>query len=53
MNKAIVYSVWVGGSEINDYYIYDLDEAERVADHWKGRGHSDVIIEKSELDLEK
>ena len=42
----IAYTVWVGGSEVNDYYIANLDEAERVSDMWKGRGYSDVIVEE-------
>ena len=45
----IAYSVWVGGSEVNDYYIEDIDEAEDLADRWKGRGYDDVAVEVVEL----
>ena len=45
----IVYSVWVGGSEVNDYYIEDIDKAEALADRWKGRGYDDVAVEVVEL----
>jgi len=45
----IAYTVWVGGSEVNDYYIEDLDEAKGIADCWKGRGYEDVIVEEVEL----
>ena len=45
----IVYSVWVGGSEVNDYYIEDIDKAEALADRWKDRGYDDVAVEVVEL----
>jgi len=45
----IAYSVWVGGSEVNDHYITDLDEAEGIANCWTGRGYDDVAVEVVEL----
>jgi hypothetical protein len=45
----IAYSVWVGGSEVNDHYITDLDEAEDIANCWKGRGYDDVAVEEIDL----
>ena len=44
MNK--VFSVWVGGSEVNDYYL-TIDEAIRIADEYVDDGYEDVhIVEK-------
>ena len=41
-----VFSVWVGGSEVNDYYL-TMDEAIRVADDYVDDGYEDVhIVEK-------
>ena len=39
------YTVWVGGSEINDDLIETLSEAERISHTWVSRGYDDVIIE--------
>jgi len=39
------YVVWVGGSEVNDYYLTKAD-AERLADEYRGDGYDDVVIEK-------
>ena len=46
----IVYSVWVGGGEINDDYINEFETALHIANCWRSSGHDDVAIEKIELD---
>lgn len=38
-----VFSVWVGGSEVNDYYL-TIDEAVRIADEYVDDGYEDVHI---------
>lgn len=44
MSKA--YSVWVGGSEVNDFALTDYALAEQVADIWVSMGYDDVKIEE-------
>lgn len=44
MSEA-TYSVWVGGGEINDYYL-TKEEAERVAEIWRSKGYDEVAIEE-------
>ena len=39
------YTVWVGGSEVNDYYL-SLDEAQSLAKLYLDRGYDDVLIEE-------
>jgi hypothetical protein len=39
------YSVWVGGTEVNDYLV-DLQTAEEIADEWTRDGYDDVQIEE-------
>ncbi len=38
------YTVWVGGSEVNDSYL-TKDEAEKLAFEYEDEGYDDVIIE--------
>jgi hypothetical protein len=38
------YTVWVGGSEVNDSYL-TKEEAENLALEYKADGYDDVIIE--------
>ena len=41
-----MYTVWVGGTEVTDDYVY-YDDAQRLYDYYKNeRGHDDVVIEK-------
>lgn len=42
------YTVWVGGCEVNDYYLKTREEAEEIADFYKDEGYDDVIIEPIE-----
>ena len=38
-----VYSVWVGASEVNDYYL-SLEDAIELAQEYKDDGYDDVVI---------
>jgi len=42
------YSVWVGGTEVNDYLL-TLDDATMLAYEWSERGYDEVGITKYEL----
>jgi hypothetical protein len=42
MSKEI-WTVWVGGSEVNDHYL-TLDEAKMVQESWLLHGYDDVHI---------
>lgn len=44
MNK---YTVWVGGVEVNQYYI-TKNEAEKLAAIYRAEGYEDVYIEKAQ-----
>lgn len=37
-------TVWVGGIEVNDYYLTQ-NEAEELANDYKAKGYDDVVIE--------
>ena len=39
------YTVWVGGGEVNPYYL-NKDDADRIAKAWKVMGYDDVVIEE-------
>ena len=39
------YSVWVGGTEVNDYLL-TLDDAVELAHEYSVRGYSDVKLDK-------
>ena len=41
------YSVWVGGGEVNSYYL-SLESAERIAEAWRASGYEEVAIEEVE-----
>ena len=41
-----MYTVWVGGGEVNDNLIADRSEAEAIAQTWRDRGYDDVHIEE-------
>lgn len=42
---AEIYSVWVGGSEVNDYLL-TLTEAEELAKQYTDEGYTDVATRK-------
>lgn len=40
------WSVWVGGGEVNDYYL-TRKEAEKLAEEYRNDGYDDVVIDKA------
>lgn len=44
-NEKTIYSVWIGGIEINDTYL-TKDKAEEIAAAYIEDGYTDVIIEQ-------
>ena len=46
-SKMDKYSVWVGGVEVNDFYL-SFDEAKLLASQYSDEGYDDVKIEKVE-----
>ena len=42
-----LFTVWVGGLEVNDFYITKA-EAERLAEFYIDDGYNDVVIEEME-----
>jgi hypothetical protein len=44
----MIWSVWVGGSEVNDHSL-TKDKAESVAQDWKDEGYDDVQVDWSAL----
>ena len=45
MDKERKYTVWVGGTEVNDYLL-TLDDAIELANRFSVRGYSDVKLDK-------
>ena len=43
MSKKM-WTVWVGGSEVNNYYL-TKEQAKEVAQVWKDDGYEDVVIQ--------
>lgn len=43
MNR--VYSVWVGASEVNDYYL-TLEDAKDLAEEYKDDNYDNVVIRR-------
>jgi len=41
-----LYTVWVGGVEVNDYAIKCIDDAEKLATEYSEQGYDDVAIVK-------
>ena len=39
-----VWTVWVGGTEVNDYYMAK-DKALSLASYWEGMGYDDVKVQ--------
>lgn len=44
------YSVFVGGMEVNDYYL-NKQQAWSVAREWAGKGFDDVVVRKHRVRL--
>lgn len=38
-----VFTVWVGGGEVNDHYL-TRGQAETLAAEWRAKGHDDVAV---------
>ena len=47
-----LYTVWVGGGEVNSYYL-TADEAMEIAQAWIDKGYEAVLIEKITSEKEK
>lgn len=43
--SATVFTVWVGGVELNDHYLGAF-EAETIAESWRDDGYDDVVVEE-------
>ncbi len=43
-----IYTVWVGGTEVNDYLL-TLSDAQDLADRYKSDGYDDVCIQNTLL----
>lgn len=45
MSTEKLFTVWVGGIEVNDCLLSETD-AKNLAELWRGNGYDDVIIEE-------
>ena len=45
MEDKKIYTVWVGGVEVNDSFL-NWEDAEQLYKHWLSMGYHDVIIEE-------
>ena len=43
--KIWLYSVWVGGAEVNDFML-DRKTAKEIAEYWRDEGYDDVVLER-------
>lgn len=43
------YSVWVGGVEVNDYYLTQ-EMADAIAELFNAEGYNDVVVEVAKVD---
>lgn len=41
----MLYTVWVGGTEVNDYYFNNINEARLLARKYTSIGYTDVYVE--------
>jgi len=46
-SKNELYSVWVGGTEVNNYYL-SLYEAQELAKEYEQDGYQDVKIQRKD-----
>ena len=44
MRNTTLYSVWVGGIEVNDYLLTRA-QAQELANHYRKQGYTDVAIQ--------
>lgn len=47
---SMMYTVWVGGVEVADYFVR-REDAEDIAEVWRNIGHTDVAIEEVSIDF--
>lgn len=40
-----LFTVWVGGLEINDYYLTE-QEANRLVDQYRNLGYEDIVLDR-------
>ena len=45
MNNSKNYTVWVGGTEVNDYYL-NLNQATTLKKYYEDMGYTDVKVEE-------
>ena len=50
MSQKIRYTVWVGGTEVNDSYLKSSEEAEELANKYREEGYDDVRIFEMGID---
>jgi hypothetical protein len=43
--KKTMFTVWVGGSEMNSHYL-NKEDAERIAMAWRDFGYDDVSVDE-------
>lgn len=46
--KIWLYSVWVGGAEVNDFML-DRKTAKEIAEYWRNDGYDDVFVERTSV----
>ena len=49
MESTSNWVVWVGGAEVNDYYLTQA-QAEALAQAWRDKGYDDVVVERTSQD---
>ena len=49
-DDKIRYTVWVGGTEVNDSYLKSSEEAEELANKYREEGYDDVRIFEMGID---
>ena len=41
----MLYTIWIGGTEVNDYYFDNIHEARLLARQYVNKGYTDVYVE--------
>ena len=49
----MLYTVWVGGTEVNDYYFDNIHEARLLARSYVSKGYADVYVESFKKEILK
>jgi hypothetical protein len=50
MDTEACWTVWVGGTEVNDYYL-TKEKAERLAQLYRDDDYDDVVVEKVNINV--